>query len=96
MNHRVDLSPTHRGDRADMVVNGRAIGNSRVPLCDAARVLLGEGVASPDDTITTFRGDTPCLFGRVGAAAGQTVSEPPRGGLRFSRWQAFDASVVGG
>lgn len=96
MDYRVDLSPTHRGDRADMVVNGRVIGNSRVPLCDAARVLLGEGVAYPDDTITTFRGDTPCLSGKVSVAAGQTVSEPARGGLRFSRWQAFDASVVGG
>ena len=79
--HRIELTAASR-DRATMHYRGEVIGESREPLFDAARYLLGKDLASPEDRIETWRGRTMCLTGPVGKAAKMTVA-----GDRFQRYR---------
>ena len=69
-----------------------AAGQSRQPMCDAARVIKRMG-ADPKNFLGMFRvgRSVADLTARVGVAAGLTVSEPNKGCARFVRWQEFDA-----
>ena len=66
-------------------------GRSRQPLLDACRALKSLGV-DPKEGIGAFRegrdeADMTCTV-EVGAAT--TVSEPDKGTVRFTKYQAFD------
>jgi hypothetical protein len=64
------------------------VSGSKVDECGIARRLLAEG-ADQDDTMTTYRGETPCLTGKVGWFAAHTVRETAADGPRFVRWKPF-------
>jgi hypothetical protein len=84
--HRIDLSPA-ADDRARMSYGGIDMGTSRQPLLDAARKLLNEGLAMPQDRIETWRGTTFCLGASVGIAANMTVRETGYG-PRFAKYES--------
>ena len=93
--HRIDIEPALRETRpgvwtghgrAIMRYRGEQIGESAEPLFAAARILLDRGLADPDDVIQTFRGDTPCLRAKVGAAAGRSFVEAKAGGIRIGKY----------
>jgi hypothetical protein len=72
--HRIDLTPPPRGHgKTLMAYNGKLIGSSNSPLFAAARWLLDNGAAWPDDRVETYRGDMLCTFGRAGELAKWTV-----------------------
>ena len=54
---------------------GCEIGVWKDPECSAARYLVDNGLASREDTLRTFRGETPCLRGSVGWYADRRVVE---------------------
>jgi hypothetical protein len=85
--HRIDLTDAPE-DKAKMSYSGRDLGLSRQPLFAAARKLLAEGLAEPDDRIETWRGETKCLSGPVWAAAKLSVDA---GRPAFTRWRPFAA-----
>lgn len=68
------------------------LGLSAVPLFAASRILLERNLASPDDTIETWRGDLKSMYGRVGHCATLTVEERSVGGIRFVKWSSNDKS----
>jgi hypothetical protein len=84
--HKIDLIATSRGDRAQMSYRGTQIGESHMPLLEAARWLLREGRASGNDLIETYRGTTLCLRSTVEKAAGLAVMELASGGCRFVKF----------
>ena len=89
--HRVDLKPAARRPGMDeWSYLGVVRGVSREPLFAAARWLLEQGLASPGDRIVDYRGGLGCLSAKVGVAAGLTVAEPSKGGIRFARYKAWE------
>jgi hypothetical protein len=72
---------------------GEDIGSWRVPECDAARWLLEHSKAQRDDTLRTFRGQTPSLIGKVGWFADRTVSESET--PRFIKWSPMSEKARG-
>jgi hypothetical protein len=103
IDRRIDLElpqrdasyPARRYDT--MFYQGREIGRSDVPICAAARWLLGEGIAGPDDVIGTYRGETLCMYGRAGELAEWTVRENRNGrpSLQLAVWGPFAAAAGG-
>jgi hypothetical protein len=89
--HRINLSPAP-DDKAKMSYSGRDLGLSRQPLFAAARKLLAEGLAEPEDRMETWRGKTKCLSGPVWAAAKLSVNA---GVPRFTRWKPFSGARFG-
>ena len=91
--HCIHLSSAYRFDPAKGVGSGHGkdrmfyegvlIGVSRQPEFDAARWLLAEGLALPSDRLTSFRGDTPCIFTTVGRAAKLAVRETGKHGPKI-------------
>jgi hypothetical protein len=69
-----------------MYYNNDDLGLSSEPLFAAARHLLREGLADPEDTLSTYRGDMRCMSGKVGVAAGLTVYEHPHGGIGYRKY----------
>jgi hypothetical protein len=68
--HRIDLQLLPHGHgKTPMAHNGKIIGSSGSPIYAAARWLLDNGVAWPDDTVATYRGETLCLSGKAGELA---------------------------
>jgi hypothetical protein len=68
-------------------VDGVLLCTSRQPFCDAARVLLGQGLPSDTDLILRHEGSpTHCLKAKLGTAAGLTVDES---GPRLRPWKAM-------
>jgi hypothetical protein len=66
------------------------IGVWRDPECAAARYLIDNGLASREDVLRAYRGDTPCLTGSVGWFADRRVTEDDKHGSgtpRFVRWR---------
>lgn len=84
--HRIDLEPAPHG-RAVWLHEGRRMGESLSPLCAAARWLLEEGLADPDDRVTAYRGQMACVSARVGVAASLIVADRDRGGIGFEKWK---------
>jgi hypothetical protein len=72
--------------RYRVLFEGNEIGLWRDPEHSAARYLVDHGRASREDTLRTWRGDTPCLKGKVGWFAGRRVKEDDRAGIRVARW----------
>jgi hypothetical protein len=58
-----------------MVYRGEAIGSARAPIHTAARYLLDNGLAAPDDIVATYRGGILCTSGLAGELAKLTVAE---------------------
>jgi hypothetical protein len=69
------------------------IGESRQPLYDAARWLLGQGLALPSDLIGTYRDGTLCLRSTVGRAAKLTIVEDSRTGPRLAAYRPLSAEA---
>lgn len=55
-------------------------------LCQAARRLVKEGVASPEDRIEAYRGEQLCLISSVGWAATHMLD---KNSLRYKKWVPF-------
>lgn len=80
--------------KAHMTYQGVSLGEpSDEPLFDAARRLLNRGLARPDDTIVTYRGDMPCMRGVVGKAAELAVVETA--GRQETETTPYVAPVLG-
>jgi hypothetical protein len=100
--HRIDLRPDMRpGGRqwgkTPMLYRGEVIGSSHDPEYAAARWLLDDGMAAPEDRLETYRGETLCMRGIVGKLAKWTVVENKDGDPTFtlSHWKPFPGSSVG-
>jgi hypothetical protein len=97
MEHRIEIVSARRqsGNRrigqGSYFANykGEPIGEFRVPECDAARWLLANGHALPDDRLVMCRNGVPALYGRVGWLADHTVEENDRISPRSARYRAF-------
>jgi hypothetical protein len=82
-----------RGQLFDGKVDGRWIAKrSTTPFCDAARVLLAEGVR-PETVLVMRREGSPhdALRSTVGAAAGLTVADDTGGKPAFRTRKPYDA-----
>jgi hypothetical protein len=100
--HRIDLQPDlrpHQHGPTPMLYCGKAIGSSNSPIFAAARWLLDNGAAWPDDTVVTYRrsghGETLCMAGKAGELAKWTVSESDHGSpsLQLVRWRPFPTAA---
>jgi len=90
--HRIGLLPLpKRHGKTPMAYNGKAIGVSNSPLYAAARWLLDNGLAWPDDMVLAYRGETLCISGKAGELAKWTVEENKLGNpsLVLRHWKAF-------
>jgi hypothetical protein len=79
-----------RGQLFDGKVDGRSVvERSTTPFCDAARVLLAEGVRPEAKIVMRHAGSAAdALRSTVGAAAGLTVTDATADGKpRFAKWQ---------
>jgi hypothetical protein len=82
-----------RGQLFDGKVDGRVVvKRSTTPFCDAARVLLAEGVR-PEAKLVMRHANSPydALRSTVGAAAGLTVADDTGGKPIFTKWSPYDA-----
>ena len=101
--HRIELVPAYRlhpvtgisagNERALMSYQGKGIGDSSEPICDAARYLLKHGLAQETDRIETWRGETLCLKASVDNAAKLTVRETASG-PKFFRYAELPPSMA--
>jgi hypothetical protein len=79
--HRIDLQAPEKGHgKTRMSYLGQPIGASDSPIFAAARWLLANGLASPDDTVAAYRAkpcnrETLCMSGKAGVLAKWTVEE---------------------
>jgi hypothetical protein len=92
MDYRIDLLPLPNGHgKTPMLFKGRFIGVSNSPIDAAARWLLDNGLACPDDVVSTYRGETLCMTGKVGELAKWMVVENNQGNpsIILQRWKAF-------
>jgi hypothetical protein len=88
---------TNTETRYRVLFEGEAIGVWRDPECSAARWLIDYGRATRDDTLRTYRGDTPCLVGSVGWFADHRVRENDTnnsGTPHFVKWQPNPFAVI--
>jgi hypothetical protein len=93
--HRIDLQAPEKGHgKTRMSYLGEPIGTSDSPIYSAARWLLANGHASPDDTVATYRGETLCTSGKAGGLARWTIQEGERRGLRMVRYMPFASAPV--
>jgi hypothetical protein len=82
-----------RGQLFDGKVDGRTVvKRSTTPFCDAARVLLAEGI-KPDTVLVMRHAGSlaDALRSTVGAAAGLTVADDKGGKPIFTKWSPYDA-----
>jgi hypothetical protein len=86
----VIVTPNGAPGHYDAVVDGELmVRASRVPFCDAARVLLERGVDGNSWLVMRHAGsETDSLRGKVGVAAKLTVAEGERDSPRFRLWKA--------
>jgi hypothetical protein len=92
--HRIDLLPLPRGHgKTPMRYNGKDIGASNSPIFAAARRLLANNAAWPDDTVATYRGEALCMSGKAGELAKWTVKERDKGRLSLEPWCAFPGTA---
>ena len=66
-----------------MLYNGKRIGASDQPEYAAARWLLANNAALPEDRLETYRGGMLCMSGIVGKLAEWTVEETKHGNPTF-------------
>jgi hypothetical protein len=81
-----------RGQLFDGAVDGRTVVKRSVtPFCDAARVLLAEGI-KPDAILVMRHGGSAAdaLRSSVGVAAGLTVADDNGGKPIFRKWSPYD------
>jgi hypothetical protein len=83
---------------APMVYRGEVIGASRQPVYDAARYLLDNDLAGPDDVIEVWRDGARCMYGVVGEVAKLIVEESRKGNptLKLRPYRLFDTSTLPG
>lgn len=88
--HRIDIVPhPNRHEPPQIFYQGQLIGRHDGAIHAAARWLLEQGIAKPEDGIATYRGEMPCLAGIVGELAEWTVQDPPKGQLHYARYKPF-------
>jgi hypothetical protein len=82
-----------RGQLFDGKVDGRTVvKRSTTPFCDAARVLLAEGIKPDTVLVMRHAGSLADALGStVGAAAGLTVADDNGGKPVFRTWKPYDA-----
>jgi hypothetical protein len=82
-----------RGQLFDGRVGDRVlVKRSTTPFCDAARVLLAEGVRPEAKLVMRHAGSAAdALRSTVGAAAGLTVADDTGGKPVFRTWKPYDA-----
>lgn len=85
---KIELKPAPRG-KAEMYLNGDYIGVSSEPLFAAARWLLANNLAKPEDKLGIYRDEMLCISGPVGLSAKLTVAEEKRGGMHLTEWRSF-------
>lgn len=90
---KIYLKPAPRG-KAEMYFNGEHIGQSSEPLFAAARWLLANNLAKPDDQVRIYRDEMLCMAGPVGLSARLTVSEDKRGGMRLKEWRLLPGRIA--
>src|SRR5262249_51364521 len=99
VDHRIDLLPHEKGyDGAQMFYHGKKIGfASSGAIYAAARWLLDNGAAWPDDIVATYRGETQCMSGKAGELAKWRVTQNDHGNpsLQLVRWKPFPAPTSG-
>jgi hypothetical protein len=94
--HRIDLRAPEKGHgKTLMFYLGVPIGASDSPIYSAARWLLANGHASPDDTVATYRGETLYMSGKAAELATWTVEENARG-LRLVKYRPRRDGVASG
>jgi hypothetical protein len=87
--HRIDLRPDTRGYGPPvMLYNGQSIGKSNAPIYTAARWLLDNKVARPDDIVETWQDGMLAMYGNADELAKWTVTEDDTG-LHVRRWKPF-------
>jgi hypothetical protein len=81
-----------RGQLFDGKVDGRfVVKRSTTPFCDAARVLLAEGIRPDTALVMRHAGSVAdALRSTVGAAAGLTVADDTGGKPVFRKWSPYD------
>ena len=92
MIHRIDIAPARRGKSGIAYVasfQGEIIGSTPNPIFVAARWLLENGKAAPDDRLTTYCDDKPRFTAKVSWAAARTVRETETQGPHFVKWRPF-------
>ena len=47
---------------------------------------MAEGIAQPEDVVATYRGETPCVYAKAGAAAKWEARESAAQGLHLARY----------
>lgn len=73
------------------MLGGRLLCRSRMPLLDAARVLLAEGITPETELAARHVGRAiVAMRSTVGEAAKWTIRERDRGGLSKELWQSFE------
>lgn len=97
--HRIDLRPDLRKEghgKTPMLYNGKVIGSSDQPEYAAARWLLDNNAAMPEDKLETYRGEVPCMSGAIGQLAKWTIEETKHGNPTFKlrRWKALEIAEV--
>jgi hypothetical protein len=97
--HRIDIlpRPNRRHGPEPIAYHGKAIGKSKEPILTAARWLLENNAAFPEDTIETYRPNgVLSMSGIVGQLAKLTVEERDGGNpsLRLRRWRPFSAGTL--
>jgi hypothetical protein len=78
-----------RNQLFDATVDGRlTVARAATPLCDACRVLLAEGIVTPETRIVARHAGSnrDALRSTVGTAAGLTVADEGRGRPIFRQW----------
>jgi len=94
--HRIGILPRHddrRYGQEPIAYQGKEIGKSKEPILTAARWLLDNGAAFPEDTIETYRNGKLSLSGVVGKLAKLTVRENDHG-MQLVRWMPFSHNSV--
>ena len=75
----VTIAPVGNGHFSAELARDKVVLSSRMPFCDAARVLLDRGADSNSWLVLRRSGsDTDCLRGKVGVIAKLTVAEGDR------------------
>lgn len=92
--HRVVILPVWIGGSTGYVYDvymkdELIVSRSKVPSCDAARYLQGQGLGGMLE-VYRWGKDSPDMTGKIGVLAIKTVAESAKGPLRFMKWSPFN------
>jgi hypothetical protein len=93
--HRIEIVVVGPGVYA-MTHRSEALGVSRSPFCDGARLLLARGVAERSDRIEVARRGVVAMTASVGWAAEHVASEGDGRSPRWMKWRPHPKAVSRG